>query len=243
MDINDFSNLAVRVSNGEDSFNQAAIGFQGYGFIFRDFRHSYDSYVIISQSSKVFNMGAYRGISERALQLDTIESLNELVRYKEKYDCLFAGSLKNLLPTLELGGDEILFYVWMFVRTPEGKQFPATFYFGASGTALGGWRSENYDKVFPKNFAQIINVSPFDFSKDEKESLIEALELALKKVPVSDFYGVYQHDGGNALMGVKVGVPFIIELGYEYDDTDIEFYLEEVEFYKDKFDEVYRKMQ
>ncbi len=43
-------------------------------------------------------------------------------------------------------------------------------------------------------------------------------------------------------MGVKIGVPFIIELGYEYDDTDIQFYLEEVEFYKDKFDEVYRKL-
>ncbi len=88
--------------------------------------------------------------------------------------------MKTVLPTLEFGGDESLFDVWMFVRTPEGKQFPATFYYGPSGTSLGGWHSENYDKVFPKNFAQIINASPFDFSKDEKESLIEALELALK---------------------------------------------------------------
>jgi hypothetical protein len=192
------------------------------------------------QSSKICNLGAYRDLLKIwSSRHDKMQNLDELVLYDEKYDCLYGGALKTLLPTLEFGGYENLFDVWMFVRTPDGKQFPATFYFGASGTALGGWHSEKYDKIFPKSFASIINFSPFDFSKDERESLIEALECALRKVPVSDFYGVYQHDGGNALMGVKAGVPFIIELGYEYDKTDIDFYLEEVEYFKDKFDDVY----
>ncbi len=87
MDIKDLSNLVVKASAGEDDLDQAAIGFQGYGFVFRDFSHSDDSYVNTSQSGKVFNMGAYRGITEKALQLDEIESLNELIRYDEKYDC------------------------------------------------------------------------------------------------------------------------------------------------------------
>lgn len=36
--------------------------------------------------------------------------------------------------------------------------------------------------------------------------------------PVSDFYGVYQHDLGHALMGVKSGIPFSIDLEDDYDD-------------------------
>ena len=233
--------LIVRVADGKDDLEKAAIGFYGYGFLFKDFKNSNESFVVASQSSKVCEMGAYLGITERVLQLDKVESLDELVRYEEKYDCLYGGALKTLLPTLKFGGDEILFYVWMFVRTPDGKQFPATFYFGPSGTSLGGWSLEKYESVFPKKFLSIINCSPFEFTKDQKEGLIEALECALKKVPVSDYYGVYHHDGGNALMGVNVGVPFIIELGYDYDETDVEFYLEEVEYFKDKFEEVYKR--
>lgn len=150
--------------------------------------------------------------------------------------------MKTLLPKLEFGGDEILFDVWIFVRTPDGKQFPAAFYYGPSGTALGGWEFHEYQEVFSNDFCLVINGSPFDFNKDERECLIEALECALKKVPVSDYYGVYNHDLGNALIGVKAGVPFIIELGFEYDEIDIEFYLGEVEYFKDKFHDVYTNL-
>ncbi len=243
MDIEDLLDLVLRVANGKDDLRKGAVGFHGYGFVFKDFKHSNESYVVTSKSSRVCGMGAYLGITEKALQLDKIKSLEELVRYSDKYDCLFGGALKTLLPTLEFGGDEDLFDVWMFVRTPDGKQFPATFYYGPSGTSLGGWSLEAYNKVFLEEFSRVINCSPFDFSKDQKEGLIEALECALKKISVSDFYGVYHHDSGNALMGVKVGVPFIIELGYEYDETDINFYLEEVDYYKDGFNEVYKGLR
>lgn len=243
MDIEDLINLVLRVANGKDELRKGAVGFHGYGFVFKDFKHSNESYVVSSQSGRVCGIGAYLGITEQALQLDKIKSLDELVRYSDKDDCLYGGVLKTLLPTLEFGGDEDLFDVWMFVRTPDGKQFPATFYYGPSGTSLGGWSFDEYNKVFPEDVSQVINYSPFNFSRNQREGLIEAFECALKKIPISDFYGVYHHDSGNTLMGVKAGIPFIIELGYEYDKTDIKFYLEEVEYFKDGFDEVYKGLR
>ncbi len=242
MDIKDLLNLVVKASAGEDDLDQAAVGFHGYGFIFKDPLNSKEEYVITSQSGKVCGMGAYRNLLKKWFsEHNEISNIDDLLLYDEKYDCLYGGSLKTLLPTLEFGGDENLFDVWMFIKTPEEKKFPATFYFGPSGTSFGGWKFHKYQKVFSNDFSQIINCCPFDFSEDELEGLIEALECTLKKVPVADFYGVYHHDLGNALMGVKSGIPFIIELGYEYDETDIEFFLEEVENFKDKFDEVYKK--
>lgn len=243
MNVQELLALISNTASGKDDLEEVAVGFYGYGFVFRDFKNSNERDIVIGyRSSNVCGVGTYRGITEQILQLERIKSLDDFGPKDDKDDFLFAGSLKTLLPTLKFGGDENLFDVWMFVKTPDGKQFPATFYFGASGTALGGWHSDKYNEIFPKSFASIINSSPFDFSKDEREGLIEALECALRKVPVSDFFGVYQHDGGNALMGVQSGMPFSVELGYEYDETDIEFYLEEIKFYKDKFNEVYRKL-
>ena len=54
-----------------------------------------------------------------------------------------------------------------------------------------------------------------------------------------DFFGVYQHDGGNTLMGVKSGMPFSIELGYEYDETDIEIWLDKRKREKKRIEENY----
>ena len=93
------------------------------------------------------------------------------------------------------------------------------FYYGPSGTSLGGWRTWRYDKVFSNDFTSIINCSPFDFSRDELDELIETLECILSQVPATDFYGVYQCDEWFFLMGVKSGAPFIVNLGYSYEDS------------------------
>ena len=234
--------LLSKAADGEDDLQKAIVGFTGYGFFFADPFKSNVPFVTVYESSKFAGAGANRGIAEKILQLEHIKSLDDLGPSDDKEDCLYAGSLKTLIPALEFGGDEILFSVWMFVKTPNGKQFPATFYYGPTGTSLGGWVSyqdDSGDNIFPDDFNVIINFSPFDFSGEELEKFIEALECALRKVPVSDFYGVYHHDLGNDLMGVISGIPFAIELGYEYDETDIEIWLDAVEFYKDKFDEVY----
>ncbi len=218
--------LILDAAKGKDDIKKGALGFNGYGFIFKDEKNSKENYVNILCSGKFADAGAYRGITEKALQLEKVKHLNELLSYEEKYDCLFAGSLKTLIPTLEFGGDEILFYVWMFVKTPDGKQFPATFYFGPSGTSLGGWRMDEYEGRFPEDFIKIINFSPFDLSKNDREGLIEALESVLRKVPIADFHAVYHHDLGNVLMGVRGSEPFIMELGYEYNEEDIEICLD-----------------
>ena len=65
MDAKDLSNLVMRVAHKEDNLEQAAIGFYGYGFVFRDFRHSNDSYVITTRSSRVCLMGAYRDLLKK----------------------------------------------------------------------------------------------------------------------------------------------------------------------------------
>ena len=68
--------------------------------------------------------------------------------------------------------------------------------------------------------------------------------LALKKVPVSDFCGIYRHDLGSSLMCVHNGVPIVVELGYnyEYDENDVEIVLEHhgYDFGQDKFN--YRRI-
>ena len=95
-------------------------------------------------------------------------------------DLFFAGSLKTLLPRLRFGRDEI-FLVWVLIKTPENKSFPAKFYFGPSGTSWAGWTLQGYLKVFPSDFRSVINYSPFDLSDDELNSLVEAFELVFQK--------------------------------------------------------------
>ena len=240
MDIEELLDIVSEAADGKDDIEKAAVGFQGYGFIFRDPFNSNELFITVKSSGKFCAVGSDREFIKDYLK-DKIKSAEQFLSYDTNYDILLAGSLKTLLPSLKFGGDEILFFVWMFVKTPDDQRFPATFYYGPSGAALGGWHSEDYEKkdIFPENFSKLINFSPFDFTEDQLDALVEALECALRKVPVSDFYGVYQHDLGNALMGVQADTPFIFELGYEYDKTDIKFYLEEVAYYKDKLHEYY----
>jgi len=44
------------------------------------------------------------------------------------------------------------------------------------------------------------------------EEFIEALKFSLNKVPISDFEGIYEHDNGRELIGIRSGKPFIKEL-------------------------------
>ena len=85
--------------------------------------------------------------------------------------------------------------------TPNDQFFPDTFYYRPSGTALGAWSLEGY-QIFPREIRSEFNFSPFDLDKDGLTGLIEAQIFALKKVPVSDFCGIYSHDLGNGLNGV-----------------------------------------
>ena len=215
--INRLIKLVSEAANGKDSFKEGAIGFNGYGFVFRDYDYkSKGSFIIGDGSSKLCSVGAFRDIYKKFLEIqDPIKSPKDLLNYDPKFDLYFGGALRTLVPKTEFGGYERLFHVWMFVKTPKAQMFPATFYFGRSGPSIGAW-SPDYrvflfakQRTFPDEFESIVNFSPFNFSKIELEEFIEALELALAKVPISDFEGVYELDFGRKLMGIKSGKPFV----------------------------------
>jgi len=225
--------LKLLEDSAEDKVNyeEKVLHFQGHNFVFRDrWLESRKSYVKSLYSSKFSSAGVWRKVIKESMEnLDKIRSLDELNLEDTKLDFLFGGSLKTLLPTLKFGGYETLFAVWMFVETPEGYIFPATFYYGQSGTSVGGWRLDETKDVFPPEFYSIINFSPFNFSPDELDAFIEALELSLKMVPVADYYGIFQGDNGYTLMGVKDNRPYLMELGDSYDKNKINKYIEAAE--------------
>ena len=218
--INHLIKLVSKAADGQESFKEGAIGFNGYGFVFRKFDYiSENSFIIGDGSSKLCSVGAFRDIYKKSLKIQNpLKSPRDLLNYNPKNDLYFGGVLKTLILKMEFGGYEQLFHVWMFVKTPQGKMFPATFYYGQSGTSIGGWAPDYRvflfaeERTFPQEFESIINFNPFNFSKMELEEFMEALELALDKVPVSDFEGVYEHDLGRESMGLKSGKPFVTYL-------------------------------
>ncbi len=217
MKINHLIKLVSEVADGKDNFKKGAIGFNGYGFVFKKLNHvSQDSFIIGDGSSKLCSIGAFKDIYKKFVERQgPLKSPKDLLNYNPRNDLYFGGALKTLIPDMEFGGYESLYHVWMFVKTPQGQMFPVTFYYGQSGTSIGGW-SPDYrvflfaeERRLPKEFEAIVNFTPFNFSLAELEGFIEALELALDKVPVSDFEGIYEHDLGRESMGLKLGKPFV----------------------------------
>ena len=226
MDVRKIKNLASSGALGQLDIKKAQIGSNGYGFVFFEFHPRKVNRLFWKASGKVCGAGANFGDFEKFMALDVVKfdklsDVGGLMR-DIKHDLLLAGSLKTLIPDIEFGGDEMLFDVLMFVMTPDGLFFPATFYYGPSGTALGGWGLEKYQN-FPKETRDEFNFSPFDLDKGGLTGLVEAQIFALQKVPVSDFCGIYSHDLGHTLMGVYNGVSFVVELGLDYDDVEVAF--------------------
>ena len=208
--------LVSKAAEGKDSLKNGAIGFYNYGFVFKDFDYkSKNSFVIGDGSSKLCSIGALKDVYKKSLEIQgSLKGSRNLLNYNPKFDLYFGGALKTLIPKLEFGVYESLFHVWMFVKTPKGQMFPATFYYGQSGTSIGGW-SPDYraflfkeHRTLPQKFESIINFNPFKFSAVELEEFIEALTLALTKVPISDFEGIYEYDLGRKLMGLRSGKHF-----------------------------------
>ena len=220
MKIEHLIELLSSAARGIDNIKEGAVGSNGYGFVFRNFDYnSLDSFFLIGDgSSKFCSLGVYKYIYNKSLRgRATKRDLEELYNCDLKPDLHFGGALKSLVSDIEFGG-EYLFEVWMFVKTPRSRIFPATLYYGQSGPSVGAWSSDyraflfTDGGAFTQEFQAIINFNPFDFSDLEKEEFIEALEFSLAKVPVSDFEGIFQHDRGSELMGVKSGKPFIKSL-------------------------------
>ena len=207
--------LVSKAARGKDNFKKGAVGFNGYGFVFRDYDYdSKHSFIIATGSSKLCSIGAFKHIYKRFLRSqDLIRSPKELLNYEPKLELYFGGALKYLIPELKFGGIEVLFDVWVFVKTPKNQIFPVTFYYGQSGTSIGGWAPDYYlfskENIFSQQLKSILNFSPFNFSDTELECFIEALVCSINKVPISDFEGIYISDLGKKLMGIRSGKPFV----------------------------------
>ncbi len=214
MRIEQITKLATDAANGKDNFKKGAVGSNEYGFVFKDSKsHLEEPYIVPYGWHKLCDAGAYRdqlkNIKKKLKNYDKSDFFSGILRYDNKLDLLFAGSVKTLVPTLQFGGF-LLFEAWMFVITPEGRIFPATLYWGQTGLSIGAWSGYSFmgEKDLLEDFPELKTFSPFDFTDDETGLFLDALEFALKKVPVSDFWGVFNRDIGNSYMGVKRGKPF-----------------------------------
>lgn len=134
MEIKELLEAVSNAVEGNDSIEKGVIGFNGFGFAFKNSFSPNCPYVKTDHSSKFCTLSFYREIG-RKWDADSL-------RREQNYDIYLTGCIKALVPSLKIGGYERLFYSWMFISTPDGRQFPATFYYGQSGMSLGGWGCE-----------------------------------------------------------------------------------------------------
>jgi hypothetical protein len=211
MRIEQIIKIVTDAAEGKDNIKEGAVGSNGYGFVFKDL-NSNISFVTNTNSHKYCEAGSMRNVIKNWKKVKNFEELRDVSNFNEENDLLLVGSLKTLVPTLQFGGFN-MFKIWMFVKTPEDHMFPATFYWGSSGVSIGGWASYGITPfakkiIFPEDFLEIVNFTPFKFTDNERELFLDAFEFALKKVPVSDFWGLFNRDIGNSYMGVRRGEPF-----------------------------------
>lgn len=219
MRIEQLVELVTKAAHGEDNFKEGAVGSNGYGFIFKDLQSDI-KYVTNKASHKYCGAGSCRHVLENFYKHG---SLN----YDVFYNLKLVGSLKTLIPNIQFGGLEKFFDAWMFVKTPEDHMFPATFYWGKLGLSIGGWRGKGEhpfkkERVLPEDITNVINFSPFDFTDDERGCLLDVLEFALKKVPISDYWGVFSYEAVHFLMGIKNGRQIIEPWEWDYFERDRE---------------------
>jgi len=183
--------LASRVAEGEDKIEEGAVGWLGHAFIFKKTEFFFEP------KERVTGSGVFH------ITYKNIEHIIET-----------AARLKTLIPDIKLGGDEILFDVSLFVKTPNDKKFLATFYFRKFSLGIGtlvpvGEKDPNVniclnnpEKNYPKNrIWQYLNYSAKSLTREEKLEFCKALDLALVKVPKSIFKCYLTHDFGISVIG------------------------------------------
>ncbi len=211
MRIEQLIELVTNASKGKDNIKEGSVGSNDYGFVFKN-PNSSIPFVTVIHSHKYCEAGSSRDALKNWYKYKNFEDIMNYSKFDELKDLILAGSLKTLAPSLIFGGYNI-FTVWMFVKTPNARTFPAVFYWGSSGVSIGGWASYGItpfakEIIFPEDFLEIVNFSPFKFTDDEQGCFLDALEFALKKAPVSDFWGLFNRDIGNSFMGIRKGEPF-----------------------------------
>ena len=181
MRIEQIIKLVTEAAEGKDNIKEGAVGSNGYGFVFKDL-NSNISFVTNTNSHKYCEAGSMRNVIKNWIKVKNFEELRDVSNFNEENDLLLAGSLKTL-------------------------------YWGKSGVSIGSWASYGItpfakEIIFPEDFLEVVNFTPFKFTDDERGMFLDALELALKRVPVSEFWGVFSRDIGEYLMGIKDRKPY-----------------------------------
>jgi hypothetical protein len=215
MDIKDIIYQAIQTANGKDKFENGVINLAGYGFVFVNIQLILENFEL-NYSSGLCRIGASRNLLKTwdSTGIDVLGKFNAN-RYN---DLLYVGSVSTLVPSIKFGGNEQLFEVGMFIKTPEGKLFPATLYWSQGGLTIGCWQKKMLGKFIGLKLRKHnIELDYLSFSETEKEHLVDAIELALQRVPISDFEGEFWDENGGTRMGVKSGCPFIEDIPIEED--------------------------
>ncbi len=204
--------VRAKFFNGSHDIKNGIIVAKDYCFLVLKEMRDYD----VSEFAKLTAFGAYRGVHERFLntRLKNSDDFLDQLSYDVSIDLLAVGSLKTIIPYLEVGGYESLFNVLIVAKTPNNEIFPFIFYFGPSGTAIASNDSESQilqilKEMFITIPMDVTTYNPFTFSKRELTNFLKAFASALRKVSATDFQAVYEHDFGKERMGIEKGIPFI----------------------------------
>jgi len=213
VDYKEVLKLVNLAAEGKDYIEMGSVGYGGYGFVFRDldfFEHFPGE---LNRYRPIVNVG------DQPIE-KIIRSQGECDRDEFYYyyylKVLMIGSLKTLLPSLEFKDakkSDILFEVWVIIKTPQGKIFPLIYHYDRYRMALG--ISPTYSDVtwlLPRNYRDIFNVNPNDLTREERATLAETFENALKKVPTSDYRTIYPGHDYSSHIEINNGVPLFADV-------------------------------
>lgn len=179
-DIELFLDLLRKAAIGVVDFDEAIIGQDGYGFVFRD--TACPDGIITSEFSHLrYPLGHFRYNNRiKAMLIPT----NRIIRY--------IGAVKTLVPSLVLGGSEIAFETWLLTKTPDNKIIPLIFYYGRRGYCLGGWNEISFNllreyKQKQGQWNEMFTHQLFDLSEKECEQIVFYLLWCLGKIPLINF--------------------------------------------------------
>ena len=207
--------LVNDASCGVDNIQDGAIGSSGYGFLFMN-EDSLPECVRFCGGGRLYPLGSMKDFAieyEKHVIKDFSNFSGDELFYQ---DIKIIGSVKTLVPDARFGdpdNQDIMFEVWLFVRTPDKRTFPARIYYGPTRLAIGKWNFYRVcDSKAAIEFESLFNYDPSKFSLIEKQELAIAIELALMKVPVSDFLGILNHDCGYRVLSIYRGRSIVLHL-------------------------------
>lgn len=193
-DLKEIIHLADLASKGNDDIANGSIGYDGYGFVFRDLDYVSKYMKLTTYNSVLVEIGQMRQIKDF---LDKENDLETFLISGFGINLLITASVKTLVPSLKLGLGDTFFITWMLVKTPKGDIFPANFYYDRYRMAIGylNLKFADHKEDISKEFTEIYNFNPINLTEEEENELAFSFELALEKVPKSDYKAFFSgHD-------------------------------------------------